>query len=274
MLPRIRRCSLPPVALEKTPPTESDAAADRTGPREWGEGAVLPASASRSLLPPFVSPRGLTLCVAGGLVIFALVAWLAVGVHLAHLRQLRLQLSGTAVGALGLHQVSTVIRIAQGVQAAVFGVTFLAFLAWLYRLRANLRALGVRKLDFARHWSVLGFLIPVVNFVVPYQVMAEVWRASDPSVLDPFEWRSVEPPRILTLWWGSMVIAATLELAAFGLGQTAGVVAFKSLVASGVAVLADAVTAVCASLGYFVVTRIAAAQTAKYQRLLDASARS
>ncbi len=36
------------------------------------------------------------------------------------------------------------------------------------------------------------------------------------------------------------MIAATLELAAFGLGQTAGVVAFRSLVASGVAVLADA----------------------------------
>ena len=160
------------MALEENPPTDSDAAADRTGPRERRAGAVLPASASRSLLPPFLSPRGLTLCVAGGLVLFALVAWLAVGVHLAHLRQLQLQLSGTALGALPLRQVMTMIGIAQGVQVGVFGVTALAFLAWLYRLRANLRALGVRKLDFARHWSVLGFLIPAVNFVLPYQV----WR--------------------------------------------------------------------------------------------------
>ena len=121
-------------------------------------------------------------------------------------------------------------------------MTALAFLAWLFRLRVNVRALGVRKLDFARHWSVLGFLVPALNFVRPYQVMAEVWRASDPSVLDPFEWKSVEPPRILTLWWGTFVIAATLQLAAFGLGRTAGVIAFKSLVASGFAVAADAAT--------------------------------
>jgi len=204
-------------------------------------------------------------------VVFALVAWIAVGVHLAHVRELHLQLSGTAVGALPLRQIQTVMRIAQGVQVAVLGVTALAFLAWLYRLRANLRALGVRKLAFARHWSLLGFLIPAVNFVVPYQVMAEVWRASDPSILDPFEWKFVEPPRILTLWWGTFVIAATLELAAYGLGQTAGVIAFKSLVASAVAVLADAVTAVSASLAYFVVTRLAAAQAEKYQRLQDES---
>jgi hypothetical protein len=99
--------------------------------------------------------------------------------------------------------------------------------------------------------------------------MAEVWRASDPSVVDPFEWKFVEPPRILTLWWVSFVTAVTLEGAAFGLAQTAGVIAFKSLVASAVAVLADAVTAVSASLAYFVVTRLSAAQTAKYQRLQE-----
>jgi hypothetical protein len=101
----------------------------------------------------------------------------------------------------------------------------------------------------------------------PYQVMEEVWRASEPSVLDPFDWKSAEPPRILTLWWGSFVIAATLELAAFGFGRTAGVEAFRSLLASGVAVVAGAATGLSASLGYFVVTRLAAAQTAKRQRV-------
>jgi len=264
----------PPVAPEKTPSAQPETGADPSAHRERGERIVLPAAAAKSLLPPFVSPRGLTLCVAGGVVVLALVAWLGVGVHLAHLRQLHLQQSGIVVGALPLHQVSTMLRIAQGVQAAVFGVTFLAFLAWLYRLRANLRALGVRKLDLARYWSVLGFLIPAVNFVLPYQVMAEVWRASDPSVLDRFEWKVVEPPRILTLWWATFVIAATLELAAFGLGQTAGVIAFKSLVASAVAVLADAVTGVSASLAYFVVTRLATAQVEKYRRLQGESAGS
>jgi hypothetical protein len=227
-----------------------------------------PDSAAASLLPPFVSPHALALCVSAGLVLLALVAWLAVGVQLANMRQLHVQLSGTVVDPQQMHQVRVALRIAQAVQVAVFGLTALAFLAWLYRLRVNLRTLGVRKLEFARHWSVLGFLVPALNFVRPYQVMSEVWSASEPSVLDPFEWKSAEPPRILTLWWGSFVIAATLELAAFGFGQTAGMEAFRSLVASGIAVVADAATAVSASLAYFVVTRLTAAQSAKQRRLL------
>jgi hypothetical protein len=79
----------------------------------------------------------------------------------------------------------------------------------------------------------------------------------------------VETPRLLMLWWASFVIAATLELAAFGLSETAGVIAFKSLVASAVAAFAHAAAAVSASLAFFVVTRMTAAQTAKYERLRD-----
>jgi len=229
-----------------------------------------PDSAAASLLPPYVSPRGLTLCVSLGLVVSALVAWVAVGVQLAHARQLHVQLSGAVVEAQALYQVRVTLQIAQAVQLAAFGLTGLAFLAWLYRLRVNLRALGVRKLDYARHWSVLGFLVPGLNFVRPYQVMEEVWRASEPSVLDPFEWRSATPPRILTLWWMSFVIAATLELAAFGFVRTAGVDSFRSLLASGVAIVAGVATGLSASLAYFVVTRLAAAQAAKRQRLVRA----
>ncbi|HEY8153568.1 MAG TPA: DUF4328 domain-containing protein [Myxococcota bacterium] len=225
-----------------------------------------PAAASQ--LPLFISPRALTLGVAAGLIVSALVAWLSVGVHLAQVIQLRSQLSGAAVDAEHGHRIWLTLRIAQGVQATVLGVTALFFFAWLYRLRVNARALGVRKFAYARHWSVLGFLIPALNFVRPYQVMAEVWRASDPSVLDPFDWTHLEPPRILTLWWASVVIAATLELAAFGLGQTAGVDAFKSLVANAVAVVADTATGASASLAYFVVTRLTATQAAKRERLL------
>jgi hypothetical protein len=163
----------------------------------------------------------------------------------------------------------TTLQITHQVQIAIFAITTLVFVAWLYRLRVNLRALGVRKPEYARYWAVLGFLVPAINFVVPYQVISEVWRASDPAVLDRFEWKTVETPRLLTLWWASVVIAATLELAAFGLSETAGVIALKSLVASAVAALAHAAAAVSASFAFFVVTRLTAAQIAKYELLRD-----
>ena len=259
---------------EATSSVEPNAAADASVRRRGGARPAPPAHIAGSLRPLFVSPRGITRCVAAALVVSALVTWLALGVHLAHLRQLHLELSGTGAEAQQLAMITSTLRIAQGVQVAVFAVTATLFCAWLFRLRVNVRALGVRKLVFARHWSVLGFLVPVLNFVRPYQVMAEVWRASDPSVLDPFEWKSVEPPRILTLWWATFVIAVTLELAAFGFGLTAGVPAFESVVASSVAIIANATAAVSASLAFFLVNRLCATQIAKRERLLEEEARA
>jgi hypothetical protein len=258
-----------PVALDKPPSLQPHAEAARNALREREDRGVFAVCLDESLLPPFVSPRALALCSTAGLVVFALASWVGVGVHLAHLRQVYLLFGGASLAALSLSQVDYMIWIVKWTQLVAFGATALALIGWLYRLRVNLRALGVRKPAFARYWSVLGFLIPAVNFVIPYQVMAEVWRASDPSVLDRFEWKRVEPPRILMLWWGSVVIAATLELAAFGLGETAGVTAFKSLLASAVAVLASAASGLSASLGCFVVARLTAAQIAKYQLLCD-----
>ena len=255
---------------ESTSSAEPEAATAAGGRPEGGARPALSAYNAGSLRPLFVSPRGITRCVAAALVVSTLVAWLALGVHLAHVRQLHLELSGSGGDAQQLARITSTLRIIQAVQLGVFAVTATLFCAWLFRLRVNVRALGVRKLVFARRWSVLGFLVPVLNVVRPYQVMAEVWRASDPSVLDPFEWTSVEPPRILTLWWATFVIAATLEFAAFGLGLTAGVPAFESIVASGVAILADAAAALSASLAFFLVTRLCATQIAKRERLLAA----
>jgi hypothetical protein len=257
------------VALDKPPSLQAHAEATRNSLRDREDRAVWAVALGDSFLPPFISPRAITRCLTVALIAFALASWVGVGVHLAHLRQVYLQLSGAPFGNLALSQVAYMIWVVQWTQLTAFGLAALFFIAWLYRLRVNLRALGVRGPEFARYWSVLGFLVPAVNFVVPYQVLAEVWRASDPSVLDRFEWKRVEPPRILMVWWATVVIAATLELAAFGLGETAGVIAFKSLIASAVAVLASAASAISASLAYFVVTRLTAAQMAKYALLRD-----
>jgi hypothetical protein len=260
----------PAVSLDKTPDPDVNPEPEPTRHvlRAGQDGGLLFAL-GHSPLPPFVAPRLLTRCVAAALILLALVCWVAVGVSLAHLRQIRLLLSGAAIGALSLSQVANMLQITQRVQIGVLALTAILFLAWLYRMRVNLRALGVRKPDYGRHWAVLGFLVPAVNFVRPYQVISEVCRASDPSVLDRFEWKRVEPPRLLLVWWASVVIAASLELAAFGLAETAGVIALKALVASGIAVLAHAAAAISASLGYFVVTRLGAAQIAKYELLRD-----
>ena len=60
-----------------------------------------------------------------------------------------------------------------------------------------LRAMGLRRLRWGRHWVVSGFLVPGLNLVRPYQVMREVWQGSHPDNLDPFNWRAVPVPPLL-----------------------------------------------------------------------------
>jgi hypothetical protein len=215
------------------------------------------------VLSVYLRPRGLAVLAAVGLVACALVGWLGVGVELAYVLQLRQELSGEPVDGSRAATIRVTRNLAHGVKLAVIAGAAAAFLAWLYRVRVNVRALGMRRLAFARHWTWLGFLIPALNFVRPYQVMAEVWRASDPSVLDAFEWKSVDPPRLLAVWWVSFVLAAVLELVAFSLSLTTGTSTFKALVAGGAGMLADAMLAITASLAYFVVMRLSEAQQEK-----------
>jgi hypothetical protein len=69
-------------------------------------------------------------------------------------------------------------RIAIVVTAA----TGLAFPMWLYRANQNLRAFRAEALDFTPGQAVGSFFIPLINFVRPYAVLSEVWRASDPNL--------------------------------------------------------------------------------------------
>ena len=82
----------------------------------------------------------------------------------------------------------------------------LAFMNWFYRVSRNLRALGNRNVEWSPGWTIGGWLIPIGCLFIPYQVMAEIWRGSDPAtaVHSPDS-----PGRSLNLvrsWWALWVI--------------------------------------------------------------------
>lgn len=62
--------------------------------------------------------------------------------------------------------------------------TAVFFILWLDRARRNLPALGARDLKYGPGWVLFGFVVPLVNLVRPYQVVKEVWKASDPAAED------------------------------------------------------------------------------------------
>jgi hypothetical protein len=92
--------------------------------------------------------------------------------------------------------------------------------------------------------------------------VSEVWRTSDPASIDPLGWQRLPTARLVVAWWlgltGWVVLASLAEtLMRFAPGVE------HVQIAHAVAFAGDVSAAVSASLGYFVVARISAAQDAK-----------
>ena len=215
-----------------------------------------------SLLPPFVPTRrsvkvlGLLFMVSAG------ISWLAVGYDVSEIR--------LDIAQAGQHGADPATRLAYETAGSLVGtaqlvmlaITAATFLTWLHRVRVNVRALGARRLAYRREWTILGFLVPVLNLFRPYQVVREIWQASDPSTGDPMAWKVVAAPRRIAIWWGLFVAYFALEALAIILIGTS-VSAQVIRLGHGAGVLADLCAALSASLAYFVVVRITEAQEAK-----------
>lgn len=74
---------------------------------------------------------------------------------------------------------------------------------WMFRMAKNLRAMGRTNATFAPGWAIGGwFTPPFVLYVVPWLMMRELWKGSDPDspAHDP-NWRSGRVTPLINIWW-------------------------------------------------------------------------
>ncbi len=95
--------------------------------------------------------------------------------------------------------------------------TVVAFLIWFHRVHRNLPSLGGRELRFTPWSAVIGFILPLFNFVIPLWVMREVWYASDPSGFardatpsGPSIRNQLRTPPLIAWWWAFFLMANLL----------------------------------------------------------------
>jgi hypothetical protein len=78
------------------------------------------------------------------------------------------------------------------------------WLTWLHRAYGNLALVGSKRSRFSRGRAVGYWFIPLVNLVLGYQVMKDLWLRSD-SLNDRDGYDSLPAPTYLTGWWGTSV---------------------------------------------------------------------
>jgi hypothetical protein len=84
----------------------------------------------------------------------------------------------------------------------IFIATVIAFVSWLYRARANAEH-STWPQRRARGWAIWGWVVPVANFFVPFQLVGDIWRAGLPaSQRGKTAW-------LPALWWTTWLISET-----------------------------------------------------------------
>ncbi len=218
-----------------------------------------------SFRPPFIPLQTPARWATGLLIATLAVSWIAVGVDLAELRLLLRATGGDQVAIEARAAQLTTNSILLGTQLTLLVATAVAFLAWLFQARVNLRSFGIRRPSYSRGWVVGGFFVPLVNLFRPYQVIREIWQASAPESHDAFNWRSLPVSKLLLAWWMFFLGWWGLQLMALLSNTGAGVNLAKLQLSRGLTTMADVCAAISAFLACFVVARISDAQQEKWR---------
>jgi hypothetical protein len=72
------------------------------------------------------------------------------------------------------------------------------FVTWFYRARVNADGRGWPQ-RHTKGWAIGAWFVPVLNLYVPFQIMADIWRAGLP---DQDRANQATWPRA---WWASML---------------------------------------------------------------------
>lgn len=142
--------------------------------------------------------------------------------------------------------------------------TGIAFAVWTLRVYSNLEPLGADQPRYGKGWAIGGWLVPVLNYWRPKQIVNDAWRAADPAL--PLgrtqEWHGRPVALILDWWWALFVGSSLGVLATILLPISAGTAL--------VAVVVDIARIGAAVLAAGVVNRLSRRQTTRDRALRGA----
>ncbi len=87
-------------------------------------------------------------------------------------------------------------------------VVLVLFIIWTYRSAENalaLRRVGARQ---SPGWTIAGWLVPILNLLMPYQTLSDLWRSSDPRAAPGDGWRALHPSVRVVGWWVASLVSA------------------------------------------------------------------
>lgn len=217
----------------------------------------------------FSSSYVLARFVIGALLLVIIIGAVAVFSDIAELRLITRVINGEFVTVEEFEASDDRQAVIGALQIAALVVTAILFLVWIYRTHRNLPALRASGLKYSPNWAVGGWFIPIMNLWRPYQVIAEIWRASDPEISDPEgqAWLTAPVSPLIKIWWAFWIIGGVIGnfLLRSAFQEPEDIEAFRTQ--SITFIVSDGLDIVAAILAILVVLYIADRQEEKSRRL-------
>ena len=159
-------------------------------------------------------------------------------------------------------------------QLVLFIVTAVVFCVWVHQAQVNARALGATGMKVTPGWAVGSFFVPLVNLVMPFFAMVDLWKASEPGpeAVEPGSRAALSASPLLGAWWLTWLLGGGIGSAASMMMKGAADAASMAR-ATNVDILASLVIMACALLAAFVVRDITWRQTQRHEALSISGAR-
>ncbi|GAA3231971.1 DUF4328 domain-containing protein [Nonomuraea helvata] len=150
--------------------------------------------------PPLRPVRGLAVFAAVMLVCDSLVGVIAAVIDLWYADLIdRIMADVDSVPESEINAGDLVYGLSGILETGVYVGAIVAFLIWLFRVRANAEILAPHGHRRATPWLIFGWVVPIIWFWVPKQIVDDIWDASR---------RAPSPSRgLFNAWWAAWVVA-------------------------------------------------------------------
>jgi len=157
------------------------------------------------------------------------------------------------------------------IQLMMFVATAICFLIWIHRAHKNLPALGVAHLEYSPVWAVGGFFVPFLNLVRPFQVVREIWKASDPDVdfSIPHSWQYAASTPVIGFWWAAWLIGSIVGQIAFRLSLRQNTSIDDMMAITYLTIASDLIGIIAGAFAIVIVRGIDERQERKFRRLIE-----
>ncbi len=142
------------------------------------------------------------------------------------------------------------------IQLVLIVLIVIGFMVWTRRLYRNVPVLERRH---KAGWATWGWLVPFVNWVRPWQVLDDVWKATEPQRGTDGRasgWQTPRSSRLVNLWWGGLVIMSLVGLIAQGRDADVESAVSDRRTSALWFMVVDALQLVVAALGFLVVASL------------------